>query len=611
MKKLNAFLRARQKGRSFLLVAVLLGSTGLSEAFVRTRTSGGTAIQWDGSSTINLRVDAGSSTSLSSSDVMSVVNYSVGQWNATSADVTMSAAQASSSDSSGVNMINFTDSSYFSSGVIAVTSVSYSASSGDIIEGDISVNNLYTYSTNSTATSPALTSIYLGDVLTHELGHFIGLSHSEVQESSMIYTIFKGQHSTSYDDAAGAEAIYPSGTKGQISGKVIGGDSLIGVFGANVQAISTSTGSVAGSALSDDDGTFTIYGLGLNDTYFLYVGPTKVSGSLPSYYSTVQSNFCSGGSYRGSFFTKCGDSEAGRPQGIALSSSTTSVDIGSMTIHCNLETPENYLTSKDPTPRNNNTFFDASAGVAPGGAFTGMFYSSEVSTSKTDTLTVDLTNYTVPSDGGSYYLDLKLISQNLFSALEVDVHIERDGGAGAGGNDYDYSANTTTNSDGVAQFNVLMQVPLDADETKNTFVIEITPKSITDNYSTFIPSPSVFMDSLSMYMMIGSISKADGSGGYDLYAMKDYTPYEDNSSCPDASNTYAVSAYTTNSDEVAESLSSGSTSSSGGGGGCGTVDLDPKDGPGGPMGPLNLAIGFMMVLLINQLGRKTFQKTQE
>ena len=64
---------------------------------------------------------------------------------------------------------------------------------------------------------------YLGDVLSHEMGHFLGLGHSEVFGSTMIFSVFKGQHTIHNDDIAGLDHLYSHLNKG---GRIftLGGD---------------------------------------------------------------------------------------------------------------------------------------------------------------------------------------------------------------------------------------------------------------------------------------------------------------------------------------------------------------------------------------------------
>jgi predicted Zn-dependent protease len=217
-------------------------------------------------------------TDLSAVQTVNIISDSMNQWNQNSP------AQILNSSSS-TNKIEFVSDFPYGSAVLGLTELSYN-SNGAIQKASILLNDDYTFKAN-----PGLYGageVYLGDVVTHEIGHLFGLSHSEVLNSSMFYSSYSGQSSLSSDDKSGIRAKYGQ-NYGTITGFVKGGSS-IGVLGVHVQAISRKTGESIG-AISDETGSFVVSGLDLNDTYYIYTSPIKNPNSLPGYFANVQNEF--------------------------------------------------------------------------------------------------------------------------------------------------------------------------------------------------------------------------------------------------------------------------------------------------------------------------------
>lgn len=196
----------------------------------------------------------------------------------------ISSANACGSD--GINSICFDQAdAAFTPGVLAFTRVitadvlgqqiGSSASSteiGQILDADIYFDPTNSQVTFATPTaSPASPNAYeLESVLTHELGHFLGFSHSAIW-SAMMYPYapapgtFNGLRSTvqqpdlplSDDDRAGLRILYPDPSDtlhvGSISGRVLPANPLslpqtprgvTGIFGAHVVAVDSASGAV-------------------------------------------------------------------------------------------------------------------------------------------------------------------------------------------------------------------------------------------------------------------------------------------------------------------------------------------------------------------------------
>lgn len=192
----------------------------------------------------------------------------------------------------GINLIttNISSSDWaalgLGSGVLAFTTTTYYQAGsgidelgrpisfpGQILEGDILFNPSQQFSTE--AATPA-DKIDFQSVLTHEIGHFLGLDHTPIVSSTMFWTTAAGvsyQRVPSADDIAGISSIYPSASfssKGSLSGTVRT-TANIPVYGANVVAVNSSGQPVA-SAVTDTNGFYTIVGLDAG-SYTVYAEP--------------------------------------------------------------------------------------------------------------------------------------------------------------------------------------------------------------------------------------------------------------------------------------------------------------------------------------------------
>ncbi len=145
----------------------------------------------------------------------------------------------------------------------------FSDASGAITEADIALNPNVAFSTDGTVGTYDLESTF-----THEIGHLLGLEHSAIISATMqprqaMNGLFGlpafTQRSLSYDDIAGARALYGSriGT-GSLFGRLVtnsfGGQSQP-VFGAHVFAEETSTGRVIAGSITLHSGDYRIDGL--------------------------------------------------------------------------------------------------------------------------------------------------------------------------------------------------------------------------------------------------------------------------------------------------------------------------------------------------------------
>lgn len=248
-------------------------------------------------------------------------------------NLTQTATQNACNSFDGLNSICFNQSdSAFTGGILAFTRVSSWDEVGvqavpnhpltsfiaEIVDADIYFRNdsTFTFATREAmAANP--NSFDLESVLTHELGHFLGFSHSAVMRAMMYPFASRGVITGGVrcptpnagcdlpltdDDRAGLRVLYPNPADttniGVISGFVLpanplslaglpspsAGRSVTGIFGAHVVAVDAATGAVAAGTLggwscnpnslpAQFDGFYKIEGLPINRSYKILVEP--------------------------------------------------------------------------------------------------------------------------------------------------------------------------------------------------------------------------------------------------------------------------------------------------------------------------------------------------
>jgi predicted Zn-dependent protease len=531
-------------------------------------TSSQKEIKWNYSN-VPIKV-LNNSTTLSSVSTANLIDQAIAEWNGASS---FKIQKVSSSN----NQIRFVSNfAMYGSAVVGVTEVNYN-SSGVINTASILLNE-ENYNFTATPGMALGNNVYLKDVVTHELGHFVGLGHSEVLNSSMFYQNFPGQSELAADDKAGVKTKYGSG-HGKISGHVQGGNH-IGILGVHVQAISRKTGEIV-AGISDVDGFFEIDGLDLNDTYYIYTSKLKNLSSLPSYFANVQTEYCPA-SYVGSFFSKCGREHDGMAQGISLTTSQKNIYVGEVSINCGLRIQADYVYEKLQTAFSSVEVFNYSSDPRMEKTHVGFFKPSELTTTgftAGEKLTIDLSGYSLPSNK---FLKIRLISQPLGNAVEYTMTVNSAASYGK-----------TFNLEGTYKLDLVATEALSVIPSSNIFEVEIAAKKLSGFYASYsIPDFSTFgsVDDLP-YLLVMSIETIAGpeiDTGLIL---------SDNASCLDAPFTYTVQKSTANSDE--ESASKGAAAAT-----CATID--PPSGPGSGPGQFLgvLCLGFLLSTLPSRLVKR-------
>ncbi len=569
----------------------------MANAYVLNQTKNGVAVHWPAASTvIDVYVNSQNGQSLDETTVQNIAAASIAQWN----DVANVTLRKNSTVNKGLEEFNevyfSTDANVFNgTGVIGITQVGFQETNGEIVEADILINDNFIFSTISTDPS------YLGNVITHEAGHFLGLGHGQVSGSTMFYSLSRGQHEVNSDDKAGLYSLYPNGnvSMGALSGTIIGGKNLIPVFGAHVQAISVKTGKVAASTLSETNGRFRIDGLPQNDQYLIYTSPVKQIG-LPTNYANVRSDFCeSSTKYRGSFYQTCGASSEGFPQAIRLSSGL--IEVGKVTIRCGLDSPPEYLQDKNAL----STQFDVNSYSQSGlgGSFVGFFSNAEIlSGTAVDKFRLNLSqisDWDSISTSTSLYVHLKISNQAFYSPFKANVSVVRSGVTTAINPKYNQE------SDGWMNIDTDIYLPINrATSSDNDLTIQITPEDmrstvpagIPNTRADYFPSMENFVDSLYFYLATADIVKKNGDGTYTQISSRSDV-LSDNTTCPDAINTYALTSYSANG--TASSSADRKKSAAA----CGTVDMDngASGGPGGFM--VGLILSFLLSYALSRYSK--------
>lgn len=528
---------------SFLIFLFFLGPhQGL--AYTLNHQSSENIVKWFSTNT-NVFINPANSR-MDDANATSIIKNSLTNWNASS-DFKISSVVNYEGQSNGRNDIYFNSENpfYTGSAVVGVTSLSFNNATGEIVEADIIIND-----ENYNISENANDNYYLGDVITHEIGHFLGLAHSPVHGATMYYKLINGQDGLHSDDISGVRDLYGP-QKNVIHGKVMGGNS-VEVFGALVQAISTKTGKVVAAGISEQDGRFSIKGLE-DDDYHLYTSPLEGLNVLPEHYETRKKNFCAGNSnYRGSYFQSCRGSDEGFPQLIKALNSTSDIDVGVISIRCNLDVPPDYISDK--TNFQFDGFIqDVFGQTKIGRTFTGFFTKNEVLASLSDEISIDFSDLDIADLGVSLsddlYIEVKASNQQMYSLFRNVMQIVRGDGLTmsypASGLFYDLP----TDNEGNTNIDTLIRLPVDMSvANRKAFTVTLTPYRIetiglvvADAKEKTFPGYDLNTENLYFYSLQAYLVKKLSNGSY-VKVNPPYIELDSNLSCLDASSTYKIAS---------------------------------------------------------------------
>lgn len=546
-----------------------------AEAFSYDFSSSGEKVKWK---TTNLQVflNTQNSSLISSSALQTIFSNSLTEWNGISG-ISVSAVATSSAPSSARNDVYFSsDNGLFSgAGVLAVTQVAYHETTGQIFEADIIVNDNFTFTTS------ALSSNYIGDVLTHELGHFLGLGHSEVSTSSMFFELGGGQSTVSSDDQLAIKNLYQLTSSGFVQGKVVAKDS-VSVLGAHVEFISRKTGKTIAGVFSNNDGDFSLFGI--DEDFLISISPVKNKSSLSSYYKFARTDFCTSSTdYQRSFVQGCNRSREGFPQ-IIKPSSLTSGNLGKLSVRCNTDVPVNYMLGKGGT----FDFNPVVESTLDRNAFVGYFSEDQADSQTPDTFEIDLTDLSVTS---GMYLRLNFSSNELYSPVVLSIKVTDGLGSST---TYVYQ----TSTDGKVTSDRTISILLSSTNSlKNFFTIEVTPMSLEDfvishpsvRTSQVIPGYGSLDADKKSYLVISDIVNSLGAPLITEVS----TRYTDESLCLDGRVPFKSTSLINQSFTEKKKSSNKESDAVA----CGTVDFD-SNGP--KNGPFLMLVGFFLIFMLTR-----------
>ena len=295
-------------------------SASWSCAYTPTVTRTGVAVKWKPPVKLNFNGNPANQSFLNFQVFFDAVATSLQRWKAAAdGSIEFDYRQGTdphdfptNSDLNGISSIYFASSSIqapqLSPNVLGMTQVWYNIDSGEIQETDIVLNDRDFYFTNNPKDTSGYgassakftrekTNVYVQNVITHELGHALGLSHSGGLQSTMLFMESPEQAHLGCDDLIGIHALYPSADekqRGTITG-LVRDHAGKAVLGAHVLAISQRRGTVLATSVTNKAGKYSLGALEAGH-YFIMVEPFFAGPlALPAYFAELKTVQCPNG----------------------------------------------------------------------------------------------------------------------------------------------------------------------------------------------------------------------------------------------------------------------------------------------------------------------------
>ena len=330
----------RAQLRAFIIIGAITVLIQNASAYTATITPVGSLVRLRGEVKLNLAGNPTNQSKISADEFKHAVVRGLQRWKEASGNTfnfdywqgTDSTIYEPNSAYNGLSSVYFTSNSggksMLPSNVLGLTQVWYNTDSGDILEADIALNDMaYRFTTNSHDTTGSGSTLpapndgrtaFIENVLTHELGHALGLSHTGGLQSTMLFLESPEQAFLGCDEQSGIRALYAGSVgndRGEIRGNVISDRTGSPIFGAHVLAISRRRGTVVASAMTDKGGSYSLGSLEPG-TYFIMAEPFFAGASaLPAFYSGISANVCEGAYFGRSLLT---GPDANTLQGISV-----------------------------------------------------------------------------------------------------------------------------------------------------------------------------------------------------------------------------------------------------------------------------------------------------
>lgn len=448
------------------------------------------------------------------------------------------------STSRGRNDIYFDKSGILTgTNVLGVTQVVYENRTGNIVEADIILNDsigLNVYANHS---------FYLGNVLTHEIGHAMGLAHSEIGRASMFYLATNGQFTASPDEVSALHTLYSHlSTSPTLEGQIVGGDGLAPLFGVHVLVVDVGDGTIAASTITDENGNFQLRGLDTTKDYSIMTAPIRNRAVLPSYYFDIQNDYCVGRQdIQKSFWQGCGASDEGHPVKVNLDAGEV-LNIGKISVRCNIDTPVGYSLNRDTGYSLDLADYSNS--------YVGFLTLNDIKNAKSDVVQIDLSTEVMPAIavGEQLYLEVSLSTQQLYSMMKLQTKV-----IFANYSEATYGATDILTNDFTPKSDYSFRLALDPGlSDDNRFELQITGRNFetmtygssllsgyinNSNLSTslgdFFPDYSNLKEDSFFYLFNARIIKRKTDGSFEnlSYVNNSYEQF-DNSYCADAPLSY-------------------------------------------------------------------------
>ena len=343
-----------------------------ADAYTHSTTTNGTLIRWNFGQKFFLAGNPQGRSAISGDYFFQSIVRGLQQWKwATSGQMDFEYWQGSDPgrypsqlSQNGVSSVFFASNSrsQVDSNIIGYTQVWFNEGNGELIEADVLLNDRNFDFTNVPSDTSAngtsggvRTKVFLGNVVTHELGHAIGLSHSSSMNASMLYVEYREQAKIGCDDWAGARHLYPArnATLGSVSGTVVSPVG-VGIAGAIVTAISTDRGIPLATAHTNQGGQFYLGGLEPGQVTIMVQPFQGSNAAIPSQMATREGDqVCSGRRFPTRFLTEADGNTLAQ---ISVTPGATA-GAGTIRIECRSVSPSQY-SNQIETP---TSFVDSAA----------------------------------------------------------------------------------------------------------------------------------------------------------------------------------------------------------------------------------------------------------